>query len=294
MTNKKDLTEIHKKLKRPLILDGAMGSLLQQRGVESDNFLWYSKANLDNPNILKNIHREYIEAGADIITTNTFRTNPVALKRSGYPIGQDEFVYQSVQIAVEAREDKEIIIAGSNAPAEDCYQEERTIPKHSLDYNHKKHIELLWESGVDIILNETHSHWDEIKIICEFCAYNSLPFIVSLYFTDDLKILSGEPLNEVVQFIKDYKPLAVGFNCIKPDIFKKYFIETKPPANWGFYFNCGVGNVSDEAISCGINPEQYIDIIKEYLPERPVFIGSCCGSSPLHTEKIKEYFDEIY
>jgi homocysteine S-methyltransferase len=294
LANKKDFTELHRRLKRPLILDGAMGSLLQQRGIEGDNFLWYSKANLDNPDIVKNIHREYVEAGADIITTNTFRTNPVSLKRSNYPIDQNEFVYRSVQIAVEAREDKDIIIAGSNAPAEDCYQEERTIPKYSIEYNHKKHIELLWESGSDIILNETQSHWDEIKIICEFCKYNSLPFIVSLYFTNNLKILSGEPVKEVVQFVNDYKPLAVGFNCIKPDTFKKYFIENNTPGNWGFYINCGTGNVFDETISCGITPEQYTAIVKEYLPEKPVFIGSCCGSSPLHSENIKEYFDEIY
>lgn len=294
LKSKLSLLELHNKLKRPLVLDGAMGSLLQRRGIESDKFLWYSKANLDNPNIVKSIHLEYIEAGADIITTNTFRTNPISLKQSGYPIDQNEFVYRSVQIAVDAREDKEIIIAGSNAPAEDCYQTERTISKYSLDYNHKKHIELLWENGADIIWNETHSHWDEIKIICEFCTYNSLPFIVGLYFTDNLKILSGEPVKEAVQLINGYKPLAIGFNCIKPDNFKEYFIENKLPTNWGFYFNCGAGNVSDRDISCGINPDQYIDVVKDYLPENPVFIGSCCGSSPLHTEKIKEYFDEIY
>jgi homocysteine S-methyltransferase len=286
--------ELHHKLKRPLILDGAMGSLLQQRGVESDKFLWYSKANLDNPDVVKNIHREYIDAGADIITTNTFRTNPVSLKQSGYPIDQNEFVYKSIQIAVDAREDKKNIIAGSNAPAEDCYQAERTISKYSLDYNHKKHIELLWENGADIIWNETHSHWDEIKIICEFCAYNSLPFVINLYFLENLTILSGEPLKEVIQFINNYTPTAIGFNCIKPETFKKYYFGNKLPVNWGFYFNCGAGNVSDKTISCGINPEQYKGIVKEYMQENPVFIGSCCGSSPLHTKTIKEYFDEIY
>jgi len=67
--------EKSKKLGRPLILDGAMGSLLQENNVPVDNHLWMSKAILENPDIIKNIYADYIKCGADIITTNTFRTN---------------------------------------------------------------------------------------------------------------------------------------------------------------------------------------------------------------------------
>ncbi|MBI1939522.1 MAG: homocysteine S-methyltransferase family protein [Ignavibacteriales bacterium] len=295
MTAKRiNILEKQAKLKRPLVLDGAMGSLLQQKGLASDKYLWHSNANIENPEIVKSLHKDYILAGAEIITTNTFRTNPVALKRPNYTITNDEFVLRGVQLAIDAREDREVIIAGSNAPAEDCYQKERTVSKYELDYNHKKHIELLWESGVDIIWNETQSHSDEIKIICRFCSENSLPYTINFYFEDDLKLLSGEPLAEAVEFVKDFKPSVIGFNCIKTNTFKKFYEKFPLPKNFGFYFNCGAGNVNDAEIICGVSPENYIKEIEPYLKYNPLFTGSCCGSSPLHTKKIKEYFDEIY
>ncbi|MEJ2616991.1 MAG: homocysteine S-methyltransferase family protein, partial [Ignavibacteriaceae bacterium] len=68
-----------KRIGRPLILDGAMGSLLQQKAKKEPD-IWMSKVGLDNPELVYAIHEEYIEAGADIITTNTFRTNPAASK----------------------------------------------------------------------------------------------------------------------------------------------------------------------------------------------------------------------
>ena len=289
-----EILERYNELKRPLILDGAMGSLLQERGAVNDKFLWLSKTNVDNPKLVEALHKEYIDSGADIITTNTFRTNPVSLKRSGYEIDQKHFVKESVRVAIEAKQDKKIIIAGSNAPAEDCYQKERTITKYELDYNHKKHIELLWESGCDIIWNETQSHWDEIEIICRFCSNNNLPFAINLYFGNNLKLLSGEPLHEAVEFIKDFGLNSIGFNCIRPEMFSKYFGSNEMPKHWGFYFNCGLGNVTDESIVCGITPSYYIKSIGKFATEKPLFIGSCCGSSPLHTKAIKEYVDEVY
>ena len=71
-----DITSFIRNSNKPLILDGAMGSLLQQKGIPFDEYLWTAKANISNPNLVKDIHENYISAGADIISTNTFRTNP--------------------------------------------------------------------------------------------------------------------------------------------------------------------------------------------------------------------------
>lgn len=281
-------------LKRPLILDGATGSLLQQRNVLTDKNLWSSFANISNPKEVLAIHKEYISAGADIITTNTFRTNPTAIKISKHNFTIEELVKEGVELAIKARADKEILIAGSNASAEDCYQAERTISKYDLEYNHKKHIELLLEYGCDIIWNETQSHWDEIDIICKFCSQNNLPFVINLYFTDELKLLSGEPLYEAVQFIKDYSPQAIGFNCIKPKTFESYYKTFSLNHNWGFYFNCGAGDIGSAIIECGIDPKSYVTPIEPLLKMKPLYVGSCCGSNPEHTKAIKELFDEIY
>ena len=284
----------YERFNRPLILGGAMGSLLQQKGLPQHKYLWNSKNNLDYPDIVRSLHKEYISNGADIITTNTFRTNPYAIKQSGLDINEAEFVKKSVELAINSKNDFELFIAGSNAPAEDCYQKERTITIKEMEYNHKTHIEYLWNSGVDIIWNETQSHWDEIKIICEYCSKNKIPYAMNLFFTDKLEILSGEKLNAIVCSIEKYKPDIIGFNCIKYNTLHSYINANSLPKNWGFYLNCGSGNLDDDLIKCGVNSTEYLEFVKDLLNYNPIFVGSCCGSSPKHTRAIKDFFDEFY
>jgi homocysteine S-methyltransferase len=279
---------LSKRIKRPLILDGAMGSLLQESGVPSKKKVWMTLANIDYPSEVLRIHKAYIEAGADIITTNTFRTNPAALSDLSDKT-QLELLSSAVRLAKEARENLPVFIAGSNAPAEDCYQKQRDLPYNKLEYNHHKHISLLIDNGVNFILNETQSHFDEIKIICNYCSNNSIPYILSIYLDENLTLLSGENLPEVIQFVAEHDPIAIGLNCISPAQFNA--IEKQFGYNWGFYLNCGSGNPEDTVIQCGFSPEDYLELVKDSLKYSPSFIGSCCGSNPLHIRKIKDYFD---
>lgn len=279
---------LSKRIKRPLILDGAMGSLLQESGVPSKKKVWMTLANTDYPSEVLRIHKAYIEAGADIITTNTFRTNPAALSDLSDKT-QLELITSAVRLAMEARAYMPVFIAGSNAPAEDCYQKDRTLAYNKLEYNHHKHISLLIDNGVDFILNETQSHFDEIKIICRYCSKNSIPFVLSIYLDENLTLLSGENLQEVIKFVTEHEPLAVGLNCISPAQFNA--IEKRFDYNWGFYLNCGSGNPEDTVIQCGFSPEDYVNLVKDSLKYSPSFIGSCCGSNPVHIKKIKEYLD---
>lgn len=289
-----DLLNKQKSINRPLILDGAMGSLLKQVTKFQDNILWSSIVNINDPQKVIALHKEYIDSGADIITTNTFRTNPTVYKLSNLNFSNEQFVRRSVQLAIESCDEKEIIIAGSNAPAEDCYQCERTIAKYDLEYNHKKHIELLWENGVDVIWNETQSHLDEIAIISKFCSSNSIPFVMNFFFTSEFKLLSGEPLTEAINMVEDFSPVSVGLNCIKPELLNNYSKNNILPKSWGFYLNCGAGSIEDKNILCGIEPKDYIEVIKPIADLNPLFVGSCCGSNPIHTKAIKEYFNEVY
>ncbi len=175
-----NLFSVAKRINRPLILDGAIGSLLQQK-LKPKGSLWMSYANIGNPDKVYSIHKKYIEAGADIITTNTFRTNPTALKE--FPkLKSEKLVKAGVGLSLKAKNKLPILIAGSNAPAEDCYQEKRTITNKELSYNHKKHIDCLISSGCDFILNETQSHLDEIKIIAKYCFKQKVPYVVSFFF----------------------------------------------------------------------------------------------------------------
>jgi homocysteine S-methyltransferase len=282
---------LSRRINRPLILDGAMGSMLQQSGIKSRGSMWMSLANIKQPEIVCQIHKNYIKAGADIITTNTFRTNPAAVENYDKRLNCEKLVKDSVKLALEASNNLPVFIAGSNAPAEDCYQVERKLSLKELELNHYKHIDYLMESGCHFILNETQSHFDEIKIICKYCLKNNIPYLISLFVDENLKILSGEELDDVVKFILEYKPLAVGINCILQETFMKFHNKAKLNFFWGAYLNCGSGDFTDDNIKCGISPSSYKETIKNILPKSPSFIGACCGSTPKHIMEIKKLLD---
>ena len=290
-----EVNRLFRDIKKPLLLDGAIGAYLTSDGIEWDEHLWSSYANITHPDKVIALHKAYINSGADIITTNTFRTNPVSVKNSKRSISIEDFVKKSVELAnLAALGQANILIAGSNAPAEDCYQSLRSINSKELEENHKTHIELLYKSGCDFILNETQSHMDEIRIICEFCSESKIPYILSLFITGSNKILSGEDVTSVIDYIFKYEPLAIGINCVFPSIFEKYTSKNVPNYPWGFYLNCGSGNLTDKNISCGISPLDYSDLMRKYINKHTKFLGSCCGSIPEHTKLLRNLIDEIY
>ena len=280
-----------RKAGRPLILDGAMGSLLQQKGFESCGASWMTEVNEKKPEIIVKIHKEYIDAGADIITTNTFRTNPNAFDETE-AVNISEYVKNAVKLTKESAGNSFIIIAGSNPPAEDCYQSERLITNKILELNHHNHIDSLMNNGVGFILNETLSHLDEIIIVCNYCSSKNIPYIISLYLNGDLRLLSGETLEDTLNLIKEYNPLAIGINCISPEHFEKAFENMDINYNWGFYLNCGFNEHHVNEIKCRVSPKTYGEIVKKYLEYQPSFIGACCGSTPEHIKKIKKVLDE--
>jgi homocysteine S-methyltransferase len=278
-----------RRIGRPLILDGAMGSLLQQKA-EKDPDVWMSKVSLEKPELVFEVHKEYIEAGADIITTNTFRTNPAAAKNSG--VSSELLVKKNVELAKRAVKNYPVFVAGSNAPAEDCYQKERTISSKELEYNHHKHIDLLLENGVDFILNETHSHFDEIKIICEYCSRNNIPFVVSLFSIDGYYLLDDYLVTDAINFIISTNPMAISFNCINSDVFFTILNESVFNYNWGVYMNLGTGDYTNDIIKNSVSPRHYLKILKSVFHRKPSFIGACCGSNPSHIKELRDLFNE--
>ncbi|MEN8191620.1 MAG: homocysteine S-methyltransferase family protein [Bacteroidota bacterium] len=289
----KYLIEYKNELGRPLILDGAIGSLLQMEGESYHSALWSSYYNITASERVIELHKNYISSGADIITTNTFRTNPATFEKANLKVSNQEFVKRSVELAKTAIQGtKNKFVAGSNPPAEDSYQKRRILNQKQLELNHKSHIDMLFDSGVDFVLNETQSHFDEIKIITEYCSKNNLPYIVSLFISSDLTILSGESLIKVFEFISEHSPIAVGINCIYPEIFIKLLDKKNFTQRWGYYLNCGSGNYNDFNINEGVSPQEYIGILKQSESKNPFFVGTCCGSNPNHTKVIKGYYDE--
>jgi methionine synthase I (cobalamin-dependent) len=116
-------------MRSPLILDGAMGTELKNRGIDISLPIWSADANLEHPEVVVKIHSDYISAGADIITANTFRTTTWTYRRAGYtPIKAKERARDSLLKAVECAQNasnKTVQIAGSITSVEDCYSPEK-------------------------------------------------------------------------------------------------------------------------------------------------------------------------
>ncbi len=289
-----DITSFIRNSNKPLILDGAIGSLLQQKGIPFDDNLWTAKANIDNPNLVKEIHENYINAGADIISTNTFRTNPAVYYKSNLKVSNKDFIKSAVDLAKSVKT-KNTLIAGCNPPAEDSYKSKREISQSELEINHQFHINTLWENGVDFILNETLSHKDEIIFTAQYCNNNKIPFITSLFFNNDLTLLSGEKLIDIIKELQSYNPILISFNCISLNSFENLVTNIDlQKIIFGFYLNCGSGNYNDKNISCGVTPESYSQFVNKYLYLNPKIIGSCCGSYYNHTKEIRKLIDEVY
>ena len=102
--NTMSYSSIHKKLenKKTIILDGGMGAELEKNGAKMDEKMWCGKCSVDHPELVRKIHEDYINAGADVITTNTYSTTPISMRQYGYEDSIEKFNKKSVQVAKEA------------------------------------------------------------------------------------------------------------------------------------------------------------------------------------------------
>ncbi len=164
-----------------LLLDGATGTELNRRGVDTGLPLWSANALTTDVglNVLRQVHLDYLNAGADIITTNTFRTNRRVLSGKGF--SPFELTARAVATATEAVSEfgKPALVAGSLSTLEDCYRPDLVPPVNECFAEHTERIHHLVQSGVDLLLIETMNSIREAVIAARIatataCLYGSL------------------------------------------------------------------------------------------------------------------------
>ncbi len=280
--------------KSPLILDGAMGTELDRRGISIKLPLWSAGALLKNPEIVKQIHIDYIRAGTDIITTDTFRTNSRTFLKAGLS-KKDAFsaTIKAVSIAKSAVEsvkpDRKIWIAGSISPLEDCYQ-----PKLSPDYDtalieHRENAMWLAEAGVDFILIETMNTLHEALAASKASIETKLPVITSFILNNNLNIFNGTELFIAYSELNNLGIQGFSINCTQHSIISqaidKYHHKITLPI--AAYANAGIydkefGWKDDPAFT----PGSYADIVSSWISKGVKIVGGCCGTTPEHIKKI--------
>ncbi|MCU0474118.1 MAG: methionine synthase [Bacteroidales bacterium] len=305
-----------------LILDGAMGTMIQKhklqeedyRGTEFTDHPKLQKGNNDllsitGPEIIKNIHRDYLEAGADIITTNTFNSNRISMADYGMENQAFNMNFQSARLAKEAikefeKSDKlqDHFIAGTLGPTNRTASMSsdvndpgaRSVTFDDLVEAYSEQARGLIDGGVDILLVETI--FDVLNCKAALFAIASvfeekemkLPVMVSVTITDASgRTLTGQTLEAFLISVSHFPVFSVGLNCALGAEQLRPFVE-ELSAKAGFYVsahpNAGLPNQFGEYDQ---SAEFMASVTEEFMKEGWVnIIGGCCGTTPLHISKI--------
>ncbi len=278
-----------KRLTRPevVILDGALGTELERRGVPTPGPLWSARALLDHPDVVREIHAEYVRAGAEVITANTFRTNERAVERAGLAGQAESLTRRAVALARGACEgaSQPVWVAGSISPVEDCFSPWLVPPDDALAREHALLAGWLAGAGVDLILVETMNTVREAAAATRAAVATGLPTLASFVCRDDGCLLSGEPLATAVAAVAPLGPVALLVNCIPAPRVAAALRElvAHSPLPVGAYGNLGPPVAAARwQLEATVGPAAYAALAREWAALGARIIGGCCGTTPAH------------
>ncbi|MHA2092742.1 MAG: homocysteine S-methyltransferase family protein [Candidatus Kariarchaeaceae archaeon] len=273
------------------MLDGPMGTEINRRGGDTTLPLWSARALLENPSIVQQIHMDFLDAGSDILTTNTFRTQYRTLANTGIGSKAEKITKLAVDLAIKAREEKSsnALIAGSIAPLEDCYNPHLVPEEPVLRKEHKRMVQWLGDSGIDLFLIETMNTKLEALTAMDAALDYDLPIWLSFTCDDNGKILGGDTWESVYQETEG-KIDIILVNCSSLLATQKA-IRKMTELGWdriGAYPNFGI---VDPVVGwkSGLIPNNFETFVNSLLGEKTVFaLGTCCGATPKETHQMKQ------
>ncbi len=279
-----------------LFIDGAVGSELERRGVDLSLPLWSSRALIDAPEVLAAVHRDYLAAGAEAITTATFRTHRRSLEKAGLGQRAAELTRQAVEIARRIRDEErpDALVFGSVAPLEDCYRADLVPDEETCLREHTELMKNLVDAGVDLILIETMNQLGEARAAVE-AARRVAPGKWMISFctrSDGLPgvLLSGEELAPLLSQLGDAR--AVGVNCVAANAMVdqvELLRGALPKTPILAYGNIGHADEDGNWISSdAIDPDDYVAYVTSWIDAGASIVGGCCGTTPEHIRVIKD------
>lgn len=284
-----------------LLLDGATGTELGTRGVDLSPPLWSARAMIDAFDALREVHASYLRAGAEAITTNTFRSNARAIAKSNQPLDWQSLTRTAVRIAREARDsvNAHALVLGSVAPVEDCYEPHRAPDEATAGREHAMMIETLLDAGVDAILLETFGTVREtrsaIRAARQLAPHRWMLSVLPKHGGRAGELFSGESMEPLIDQCGG--AIAIGINCLPAD-------EVVPHLDWLrgripsdvrllAYANtarCDAPGRWSETHAT--DPAVYAQHAARWLDAGATIIGSCCGTTPAHTRALRALIDQ--
>ena len=272
----------------PLLADGAMGTLLHERGVTFDTC--FDELNLTNPALVAQIHNDYIEAGAALILTNTFGANRYKLARHGLEAKVEEINAAGVELAkrVVAASFKKVLIAGDIGPLGIRLAPfGRVQPEEArLAYHHQ--AQSLLQAGADLLVIETQTDLFEVREAIQAAREISteVPIIASMTFTRDDRTVLGDHPRKVARDLKSFGADVIGINCSGgPNQLLRLLKEMHQEIPSGLFWvkpNAGWPEQVSGRIFYPASPDYFGDYALSFWQAGARIIGGCCGTTPAH------------
>jgi homocysteine S-methyltransferase len=277
---------------RVLVCDGAMGTLLHAAGAALDRSL--PELNLSDPDLVATIHDSYLDAGADIIQTNTFGANRLWLGDHGFPDKVDEINRAGVRIARRAaaaraadRAGRPVLVAGSVSPAVTGLQRRRVGASERMEVLREQIQALVAEGGVDVLILETFGYLDElVEAVSVAAAVTDVPLIAQATFADDAHTLGGETPREVATVLSGLPVAMLGTNCtigpqrmlaVAEDLIRYSAVPVTAQPNAGQPRRTGA-----RSFEFSIDGGYFARYLGRFADAGVTLVGGCCGTTPTH------------
>lgn len=286
---------------QPLLTDGAMGTALFARGFGFDEC--YDALNLTHPDVVRDIHRSYAAAGADVLETNTFGATRFHLESASLGGAVAEVCARGVELAREAARDvrPDVLIAGSIGPLG-----VRLAPLGSLSADDayacfREQIAALADAGADLLILETFSDLTEIAEALRAAADTcDLPVVAHMTFNRDQRTLLGAGPQDAAYALAKWRPALIGANCSTGPrgVFEVVRGMAAAARTMHGYApglsampNAGFPEARGARVFYPATPEYFADYAVRFVETGVRLVGGCCGTTPAHIRAMRDSID---
>lgn len=278
------------------LLDGGNGQEIVRRSGKSAHPLWSLKVMFDTPDVIADVHSSFIEAGARIITLNTYAATPTRLERDGFGVQLDDAHATAITLAQTARAatgtEGTVQIAGCIPPLVASFRADVSKSYDDSLPEYRRIVAAQAES-VDLFLIETMSNIAEASAALDAVQESGKPAFIGLTLSEDLSatLRSGEPLQDAIATLAARHPDGIFLNCSSPEAITHALpILAAAGVRFGAYAN---GFTSVDALMPGgvvdsllarqdLTPETYADFVDQWIAMGATFVGGCCEVGPAH------------
>jgi len=289
---------ISKRLERGqlVLLDGGIGTEILRR-----DLTWADHQLKSRPDVIRAIHADYIRAGADVISTNTFQLSRRAflnhfkgvehLRHIGVANLETrwiELLQAGVRLAQEARRDtaegRQVAIAGAMTTLEWCFRPDLAPHHEQARAEYRELIEVFAEAGCDLLLIETVNSVPEALAAAEAARGVGLPFWISFVPDQQGRLFSGESLEQATRALAPLEPAALLLNCAPPDDVTAGLRQLAPVCSGptGVYPHVGRFDPPEWLFTDEYPAERYAAIARDWIALGAGVLGGCCGTTPEH------------